>query len=101
MKDTQVQPKPTNQSINLIRGTFTPSEASDILTDIIAKKINFHKIQKLKISEGNHDDPCSHDTARLAELQASKEGMIEMIREVRSNGKRMKIMANISIEVVD
>lgn len=101
MNDIQVQPKATLQGIKLIQGTFTPSDASDILIEIIDKKINFHKIQKLKISEGNHDDPCSHDTARLAELVASKEHLIQIIKDVRGDGKRMTINASISIEVVD
>lgn len=101
MNDNQIQPQATLQSIKLIQGIFTPSESSDILNEIIEKKINFHKIQKLKISEGNHDDPCSHDKARLSELEASKMRLGEIIKEVRSSGKRMSIKANISIEIVD
>lgn len=101
MNDTQTQPQATLQSIKLIEGTFTPSEAADILNDIIAKKINFHKIQRLKINEGNHDDPCNHDNERLSELQASKDRLSDILKDVRINGKRMSIKANISIEVVD
>ncbi len=101
MNDIQVQPKATHQGIKLIQGTFTPSEASDILIEIIDKKINFHKIQKLKISEGNHDDPCSLDTARLSELERSKQHLLQIIRGVRADGKRMTINATINIEVVD
>ena len=59
------------------------------------------KIQRLKIYEGNHDDPCNHDNERLAELQASKERLGEILKEVRSDGKRMSVKANISIEVMD
>lgn len=40
--------------IQLVDGTFTPTEASDVINALIDEKINFHKIQRLKIYEGNH-----------------------------------------------
>jgi len=101
MNDNQVQPQATIQSIKLIEGSFTPSEASDILIDIVEKKINFHKLQKLKISEGNHDDPCRHDTDRLQELQSAEERLKQIIKQVRLDGKKMSITSNIHIEVID
>lgn len=101
MNDYQLQPKEALQSIKLIEGTFTPSEANDILTSIVDKKINFHKIQRLKIFEGNHNDPCVHDSDRLNELIASKERLVEIVREVKSQGRKLKIHSNIHIEIVD
>jgi hypothetical protein len=105
MNSNQVQEEVTQQatiqSINLIEGLFTPSEASDILLDIIDKKINFHKLQMLKIFEGNHDDPCNYDHGRLDELKMEKERLKEIIRDVRQAGKKMKIKSEINIVAID
>jgi len=89
------------QNIKLIEGMFTPSEASDILHTILDKKINFHKIQMLKTTEGNEEDPCHRDSGRLEQLLAEKERLVEILREVRSSGKKLKIDAKIEIELVD
>ncbi|MFT6337219.1 MAG: hypothetical protein ACI86M_003885 [Saprospiraceae bacterium] len=101
MNSTQNQPKATLQSISLIDGLFTPSDASDILNAMLTKKINYHNLQIMRITEGNHDDPCSHDSKRLDKLKAEKARLKEIINDVRGLGKRMNIQSIIKIEVVD
>lgn len=45
--------------IQLVKGDFSPSEASQIILSLINEKINFHKIERLQIWEGNHN--CETD----------------------------------------
>lgn len=91
----------TTQSINLIDGLFSPSDAADILITMIEKKINFHKLQMLQIFEGNHEDPCNYDNSRLSELKLEKERLEDIIKNARQNGKKMNIQARINIEMID
>lgn len=101
MNNTQIQPKSTMQSISLIDGIFTPSDASDILNAMLTKKINFHNLQIMRIKEGNHDDLCTHDATRLNKLKAEQARLKEILDEVRSQGKKMNIQSTITIEVLD
>jgi type I site-specific restriction endonuclease len=101
MNNSNNQQKATIQSISLIDGIFTPSDASDILNAMLRKKINYHNLQIMRITEGNHDDPCNHDCRRLETLKAEVARLREIIGDVRSLGKKMNIQSTIKIEVVD
>jgi len=89
------------QSINLIEGLFKPSEASDILINMIDKKINFHKLKMIQIFEGNHNDPCEYDHGRIDELRAEKEKLQHIIRQARTSGKKLRIKSEIKIVEVN
>ncbi len=89
------------RAISLIDGKFNASEAADILNALIDKKINFHKIQRLKRLEGNSDDTCGFDTGRQGELTYEKDRLKTILREVRKDGKKMVITSTISIEITD
>lgn len=88
------------QKINLIDGIFTASETADILNGMIDQKINFHKIHRLSITEGNHDDECSYDNGRIAELMQEKEKLTAFIKQVREQGGALQIKGNIEISLL-
>ncbi|GAA4279334.1 hypothetical protein [Aquimarina mytili] len=90
----------TDQKIKLLDGTFTPSEASDILNTIVDKKINFHKLQRLSIIEQNCDDETPHLYSRMDELIKAKEAIKEMILEARKEGVELKIESDIQITFI-
>ena len=74
---TQTLEKATTlkQEIQLVKGLFTPSEASDVVLSLIDQKINFHKIQRLQIWEGNHRCETDQLDDRIAELNQEKDRM--------------------------
>ncbi len=87
--------------VNLINGKFTASEASDILNSLIDKKINFHKIQRLGLTEGNHHDDCPYDNSRINELIEEKEQMKKVLLNSLKNGKKLILEGQISIKVIE
>lgn len=89
------------KAISLIDGKFTASEAADILNALLDKKINFHKIQRLKRLEGNCEDQCRFDNGRLGELTSEKERLRAILKEVRKDGKKLLITSTIDIEIID
>jgi uncharacterized protein with FMN-binding domain len=89
------------QKINLIDGIFTASETADILRGMIDQKINFHKIHRLCITEGNQDDSCSYDNGRIAELMQEKEKLNAFIKQVREQGGALQIKGNIEITLLE
>ena len=91
----------TNQKINLIDGDFTASEAADIINDVLKVKINFHKIQRLSITEGNSENKCEFDNARINELLNEQEIAKQFFSQARMQGKKLKMTSTIHITIED
>ena len=89
----------TEQKINLIDGTFTASEASDIIKSVLNVKINFHKLHRLSITEGNENDDCKLDNGRIKELMNELDIAKAFFSQARLQGKRLKMSSTIHIEI--
>ncbi|MFT6816170.1 MAG: hypothetical protein ACJAZ3_002088 [Sphingobacteriales bacterium] len=98
--ETLVQTKAT-QKINLIDGVFTASEASDIINSVLKVKINFHKLKRLSITEGNVKEECAFDDGKIAELMNEQQIAKEFFSQARLNGKKLKMSSAIQIEIED
>lgn len=89
------------QNVQLVNGNFTPSEASHIIMNLIDEKINFHKIQRLQIWEGNHICRTEQLDGRIKELEKEKEKTREFINKTRSLGKDLKINGILEISIAE
>lgn len=87
--------------VQLIDGVFTPSEAKDVINALIKEKINFHKIHRLSIWEGNENDDTTFDDSRVSQLLREKENFKDVYKEAMLSGKRIKINGILDIEFVD
>lgn len=85
------------EKVALVRGSFTPSEASDLLKGLIDEKINFHKLQRLRWCEGYFKADTSYADTRIAELEAEKDKIRSFIRAARASGKMVQISGNITM----
>lgn len=90
----------TQQNVKLIEGTFTPSEAADILISMISKKVNFHKLQRLSALEQYCDDDTLHLDDRIGQLKKAEKDIKELIVEARTQGYHFKISGTVDIELV-
>lgn len=90
----------TTQKVKLIEGTFTPSEAADILISMISKKINFHKLQRLTALEQYCDDSTTHLDDRIWQLKKAEEDTKALIIHAREQGYHFKIHGNVEIELI-
>lgn len=88
------------QKIQLVKGEFTPSEASHIIMKLIDEKINFHKIQRLQIWEGNHKCETKDLDGRIEDLKKEKEITRAFINKTRGLGKNLNINGILEISVV-
>ena len=95
------QNEKVTQKIQLVKGEFTPSEASHIILNLIDEKINFHKLQRLQIWEG--DDKCKTDNldGRIKELEKEKKIAREFIKSTRGLGQNLKIDGVLEITVAE
>ena len=99
-QETLIAPA-TSHQVGLVRGTFTPSEAADIVRALIEEKINFHKIQRLQRWEGAHTCDTSDLNDRITQLEQEKQEALAYIAELRASNKRLSIYGNLRIKIAD
>lgn len=88
-----------NQSINLIDGSFSPSDAKDIVVALLNEKINYHKIKRLSITEGNLEDDCLYDSTRIDQLLEAKQKAINFFHELQGTNTFLEIDSTLTIKV--
>ncbi|MGB5238812.1 MAG: hypothetical protein WBN59_14380 [Flavobacteriaceae bacterium] len=89
-----------DQKIRLVDGEFTPSEACDIVNALLDQKINFHKIQRLSMWEGDINANASFPNSRIEELEAEKIRFKEYMKTAREDGSLVKIKGNLDISFI-
>lgn len=76
----------TKQEVNLVEGEFTCSEAQFVINELINEKINFHKLQRLSLCEGDENCDTSYSTRRIQELENEKLIAKSYIDKARKKG---------------
>ena len=89
----------TTQKIQLVDGTFTPSETADVVLALLNEKINFHKLQRISWCEGGADADTQYPDGRIAELEKEKAVTKEFVAQVRHMGKKLRINGILEISV--
>ena len=89
------------KTLKLIDGTFNKREALNIINNVVDVKVNFHKVHRLSIQEGNENDECKFDNGRIQELMADKKDVKAFLRALESKGQNIKISSTITIELED
>jgi hypothetical protein len=87
----------STQKFQLVKGTFTPSEASQVVMSLIDEKINFHKVQKLQLWEENHKCHTGPLDGRIEELEQEKKAAAAFIEKTRKLGQTLKINGTLEI----
>jgi len=96
---TVVPSQKTVQKITLIDGFFTPSDAKDVMIALLNEKINFHKVKRLSITEGNIEDDCLYDSNRIDELIEAKQNAIDFFNQLDTSDSFLEIDSTIEIKV--
>lgn len=86
--------------ISLIDGDFSAKDAKEILFSMLDKKINFHVLQRLMKTEGDHNDSCPGDSTRIDALRQSRAEVEELLSEASLLGYELEINSTIDIKVI-
>ncbi|WP_075340993.1 hypothetical protein [Tenacibaculum agarivorans] len=89
------------QNLKLVEGSFTPSQAAEVIKNLINTKMNYHKLHRLIVLEGNHNDETIFDSSRIKELEAEKNNLSKMIQYALENNKKLKLNGTITVEYTD
>lgn len=88
-------------NIQLVKGEFTPIEATHIIMNLIREKINFHKIERLQIWETNHNCKTEQIDARIEELENEKLVAKNLIDNAKAIGAKLKINSFLEISFTE
>ncbi|MDZ7720408.1 MAG: hypothetical protein U5K72_16450 [Balneolaceae bacterium] len=85
------------KDLTLIKGTFTPSEAQEMLMSLISSKISFHNIKNLRSYEYNGSEE-QESKQRIGELEKMREKLLIHLKNADKNGMSVKVESQIKIE---
>lgn len=88
------------QDVQLVEGLFSPSEANHIINVLIEQKVNFHKLQKLRLCEGCDTADTTYEDNRIQELLNEKQTAKDYISIARKEGYNVVINGTINISFV-
>lgn len=83
-------------SLKLVDGTFSASEADNVLSTLISYKINFHSMESFSNKERFNKDVSHHDK-RISELKEARKYLDFIINEAKIQNKELVIESNINI----
>ncbi len=91
--------KITTQKIQLVEEDFTVAEATNIIISLIDEKLNFHKLQRLSLSEGYSGADTKYPDGRIGELEREKATARAFFAEVRKSGDKISINGTLEISI--
>lgn len=84
------------ETIEFIKGTFTPDEARELLLQLLNDKINFHNLKNWSSSE-RFGKPDAYSEQRLEYLKESQKKVKTLFSN--SNSEKQNITIHSSIEI--
>lgn len=89
----------TESCFTLVKGTFLPADAADVLFSLISDKIKFHQLQ-IRSLQKQSDADISWSEKRIASLKKAKDLSKDLILFARSEGYELKIDGDIRISLI-
>lgn len=83
-----------HMTLELINGTFTSKEISDLLSEMIAVKIKFHE---RKIDQSDHSEDIKFREEKIKSLQ----NMREKLRADLSSNQHVNVESILKIDVIN
>lgn len=79
------------EKIQLVKGEFTPDQASDVVMSLLNQKINFHKLKAIQQWEQNHKYDREPLNNRIKQLEEEKVIAADFISKMKLEGKTLNI----------
>ncbi|NRB60927.1 MAG: hypothetical protein HRU50_13440 [Winogradskyella sp.] len=88
------------QKVQLVEGLFTPQEGNHIVNVLIEQKVNFHKLQRIKIRENSEEADTTYEDKRIEELIHEKHTAKSYLEKARKEGYNVVINGTLNISFV-
>jgi len=88
-----------NNQVELLSGSFSPSEVGDLILSSIDHQINTYKLKNL--SNWIHDNNCDQKSCRttIQQLENRKQELKGLISEAKTAGCNLKLSEKLEIEM--
>jgi hypothetical protein len=83
----------------LLNGSFTPSEAQEILNSVVCQYRNIYNLQYMKYWEGNHNFDSSEIDAKIESLNFLQKELNAKIRDARETGSRVDVEGLLKLRI--
>ena len=90
--------KNNNESLHLIKGEFSPSEAREVLLSLFDYKIQYHELQILSMRERGIE-AYAHSIERLKELKASRDKILALTSTYGDLGEQLELEAEVVLSI--
>ncbi|WP_194851004.1 hypothetical protein [Nonlabens antarcticus] len=101
MENSKAVENKSDQKIQLVKGEFTPSQASEVINALIDQKINYHKIENIQMWEKDHSTDQEPLKKRIKELENEKEVARKFIADLKAKGKKLTMDGTIILKAID
>lgn len=91
--------KVMQRNVQLVKGTFPPVEAADVLLSLLTYKIKFHTVQLLGKKDHLNENEIIPSQQRIVELEKAKTMVKELILKARDEGYELEIDGEIKINL--
>ncbi|MEO8416378.1 MAG: hypothetical protein ABI472_22135 [Ginsengibacter sp.] len=89
-----------NYNFKLINGTFTVSDASNVLFDLISNKIHFHTMENFSSQERFGKD-AAHSQRRIQDLKKVQGALKNFFDITEKKDVQLKIEGSVKITIVE
>lgn len=87
-----------NNKFDLLKGTFTAKEATEILIELFKSKIKFHQHDIFGKEERNEGD-TEFSKNRIEDLKIAKEEIKKLLKDENIQDKKVRLKGEITIEI--
>lgn len=87
-------------TINLVEGSFLPSEAGKVLFSLINSKINYHNLELFSAQERSDGD-LEHSKQRIEYLKNVSDQLSAFLKTATQNQYHFEITGNIQIQMIE
>lgn len=88
-----------NYNTTITQDQFTPSEARDVVKNLIDTQVNFYKLLQLKGWIGNHADHQKELDAKIEMLQKRKDEFTEIIEQAKKLNCSITVDTSIELKL--
>ncbi len=83
----------------LLNGSFTPSEAQEILNSVVRQYRSIYNLQYMKFWEGNHHFDSSEIDAKVESLDSLQKELNAKIMEARETGNLVDVEGLLKLRI--
>ena len=79
------------ERVPFLDGSFSPSEAQEIINSLVKQYRDFYNLQFMKNWEGNHEFDSSEIDKKIKSLELLQKELNALIQQARQNGTRLDV----------